>query len=84
MLLLPSVNIEMGCWYLRYLFDSFEVQEVVWAAYNAGHGRVRNWLADSQYSSDGKTLGTIPYKETKEYVQKMGKVYAAYRKLYET
>ena len=32
-------------------------------AYNAGEGKVRTWLKNSEYSLDGKTLYKIPFKE---------------------
>ena len=61
----------------------FEDTDTVLAAYNAGAGRVQEWLADSTCSSDGKTLHTIPYAETEEYVRKVRKAQEMYRKLYE-
>ena len=77
----PETNIEMGCWYLRFLTDRFSEEQVVIAAYNAGHNRVQQWL-DEGYSKDGKTLDEIPYEETEKYVKKVKKAYETYKKLY--
>ena len=56
-------------YYLSYLIDSFGSYELALAAYNAGPGNVKNWLADPEYSVDGKTLHDIPYPETEAYVR---------------
>ena len=57
-----EVNIEIGCAYLRYLLDLFgQDTENALAAYNAGQGNVKKWLADDRYSTDGETLENIPF-----------------------
>ncbi len=78
----PKTNIEFGCYYLRYLLDKFSVKETAIIAYNAGEGTVRGWLKNSQYSTDGKTLKTIPFKETREYIKKFQKSFSKYQNLY--
>lgn len=78
----PETNIEMGCWFLRFLFDRFEVADTAIAAYNAGHGRVNEWLGDEKYSQDGEVLTAIPFKETREYVEKIQRAYEKYREIY--
>lgn len=83
MLYEEEYNIKMGCWYLNNLREEFKDQDLVIAAYNAGRGRVASWLQDKRYSSDGKTLTYIPYKETKNYVDKVNTYYKIYKKLYE-
>lgn len=75
-------NIETGCRYLKYLQDRFMNMETVLAAYNAGEGRVRVWLSDENYSTDGITLRYIPFEETRRYVQKVKKFYKCYKLLY--
>ncbi|MEA5002769.1 MAG: lytic transglycosylase domain-containing protein [Christensenella sp.] len=83
MLLDPETNIEMGCWYLGFLKERFPNEEAVMAAYNAGHGRVQEWLDDAQYSTDGTTLDSIPFKETENYVKKVTNAYEKYKEHYE-
>lgn len=82
-LLNPKTNILFGCWYLKYLKNKFNNLNVVVAAYNAGEGNVANWLSNSNYSLDGKTLNAIPFSETKRYVDKFATTFAKYKKLYE-
>ena len=79
----PEVNIRYGTYYLRYLKDKFGDWSTVLAAYNAGEGNVAKWLADERYSSDGKTLHTIPFSETESYVKKVNNEIGIYRTLYE-
>ena len=68
----PEVNIEIGCSYIRYLLDIFDGDmKNALASYNAGQGNVKKWLEDKEYSNDGKTLHSIPYKETDGYVEKV-------------
>ena len=76
----PETSIAVGTWYLSWLEDKFdEVQPTVLAAYNAGHGKVSQWLADERYSDDGYHLKEIPFLETNSYVKKVTLV----QKLYE-
>ena len=78
-----EVNIEIGCAYLRYLLDLFgQDTENALAAYNAGQGNVKKWLADERYSNDGENLHTIPFAETREYVERVEKRMKIYSKLY--
>jgi soluble lytic murein transglycosylase len=75
-------NIRLGCYYLRYLLDGFNDLKTALYAYNAGEGRVREWLNNEEYSKDGKTLFTVPYTETREYAEKILKTFSKYEKLY--
>ncbi len=66
-----DTNVQLGTWYLRYVRDSLSGNEVMaTAAYNAGPGRARAW-------QDGRPLDgtiyaeTIPFSETRDYVQKV-------------
>ena len=73
-------NIMLGTYYLSYLSDKFDNQTVVLCAYNAGEGVVKNWLNDTRYSKDGKTLDQIPYSQTKSYVDKINSIMKIYNK----
>ncbi len=77
------VNVKFGCYYLRYLIDKFKVVDSALCAYNAGEGNVSNWLKEKEYSIDGKTLQNVPYKETKEYIEKIHKSCKKYKQLYQ-
>ena len=78
----PETNIRYGAYYLSMLYERYGVWETAFAAYNAGPGDVDSWLEDENYSSDGKTLSEIPYKETRSYVKKINKASEKYLKLY--
>lgn len=77
----PSVNIDYGCYLLRFFLNEYETEQAAIAAYNAGFV-VSEWLSDSGISPDGKTLENIPYEETKNYVEKVINAKKMYIKLY--
>ncbi len=78
----PQINIDAGTKYLAYLYTRYGNWETVYAAYNGGLGNVDEWLADKNYSSDGKTLTNIPYSETRAYVRRVSSAASAYERLY--
>ncbi|NLZ48510.1 MAG: lytic transglycosylase domain-containing protein [Clostridiales bacterium] len=79
----PETNIKMGCWYINNLREEFgDNLDLILASYNAGRGRVNNWLENKQYSLDGKKLDYIPYEETNKYVKKIEANYNIYKFLY--
>ena len=78
----PAVNIYYGVYVLSLFREQFEETDTVLAAYNAGQGRVAEWLKDPAYSADGKRLDNIPYKETREYVQRVLLAQIRYQRLY--
>ena len=78
----PAVNIRYGTYFLSYLLERYGDVSTACAAYNAGTTTVDEWLSDSRYSKDGKTLSDIPYQETNDYVRKVQEAQEMYRKLY--
>lgn len=78
----PDVNIKYGTFLLSLLYDQFKNPDTAHAAYNAGIGRVRQWLENSEYYKDGK-LYNIPYPETRNYVKKIITTTAKYRNIME-
>lgn len=81
-LLSAKTNIEYGCRYLKYLINKFNNLYTALSAYNAGETRVRVWLRDENFSSDGKSLNKIPYEETANYIEKIKKNIKFYEKIY--
>ena len=80
----PETNIHLGCQYISYLSGRFNNDmTLVLAAYNGGEGNVRKWLNNSLYSSDGKSLQNIPYKETANYVKRVTTYYELYKDTYQ-
>jgi soluble lytic murein transglycosylase len=78
----PKVNIHYGCRYLGLLMKKYGAARTALCAYNAGPGRVDQWLEDASLSSDGKSLSSIPYAETDDYMRKVEQNYEEYKALY--
>ncbi len=79
----PEINIAYGSWYLRYLLDRYDGDEVLaLAAYNGGMGNVDRWVADA--GARGRRLGVadIPFPETEAYVQRVLDARREYRRTY--
>ncbi len=68
-LLQPDKNIRLGSKYVRMMLDKHQQNPALAAAsYNAGPHRVTNWLPEYDTPTDC-WIETIPFKETREYVQ---------------
>lgn len=69
-LLDPILNIRLGTRYLKQTLDKFGgVAEYALAAYNAGDSRVTDWQAAGPYQGIDEFVESIPFTETREYVQ---------------
>ncbi len=79
----PVINIRCGVFLLSLLFEEFDSEQAVIAAYNAGIGNVGNWLEDPAYSHDGITLHTIPYEETRNYIDRVTSSKGIYQNYYQ-
>ncbi|OGO80317.1 MAG: lytic transglycosylase [Clostridiales bacterium GWC2_40_7] len=80
----PETNISIGCWYLNVLAEEFDGNtDLILAAYNGGSGNVREWLKNKAYSSTGKSLDKVPFRETDNYIKKVTNYRSIYKKLYE-
>jgi soluble lytic murein transglycosylase len=82
-LLDPTVNLQLGTTNLKLVIDRFGGQvEYALAAYNAGDTPVRQWLASNDYKDVPEFVESIPYTETREYVQAILRNRDMYRALY--
>lgn len=82
-LLNPSTNLQLGTVNLKQVVDRFGGQlEYALAAYNAGDVPVRQWMADGNYKDITEFVESIPYTETREYVQAILRNRQMYRTLY--
>ncbi len=79
----PEVSIKYGCYLYGYLMKKYKSEETALAAYHAGMGNADKWLRDERYSADGKTLHTIPFPSTADYVKKVIRTKNIYEKLYD-
>ncbi len=79
----PSVSLRLGTNYLRTQLDSWDGD---WyrtlAAYNAGPGRVHQWLKDANFREPLEFIESIPFNETREYIQAVLRNADVYRELY--
>lgn len=83
MLYRPEVNLNMGTYYLRTLIDDLEGHtEAALAAYNAGKSRAKTWLDWAEYREPAEFIETIPFTETRNYVQVVLRNADIYRRLY--
>jgi len=78
----PSLNIKLGMNYLAQLIGQFGKIEYAAAAYNAGPGRARQWIAERGSLDMDEWVESIPYSETKGYVQSVLRNSVNYRRLY--
>jgi soluble lytic murein transglycosylase len=84
-LLDPSANLKLGTTNLKLVLDRFGGQvEYALAAYNAGDTPVRQWLASNDYKDVPEFVESIPYTETREYVQSILRNREMYKALYPT
>ncbi len=79
----PDISIRYGCKLLALLFERYSEKATALSAYNAGIGTVNTWLKNPDISKDGAVLDSIPYEETRNYVDAVLKNYANYKKLYQ-
>lgn len=81
-LLNPSTNILLGTHYLRQTLDKFGGKpEYAFAAYNAGDDRVTDWQSIGNYHGIDEFVESIPFTETREYVQAILRNEEIYREL---
>ncbi|WP_229711369.1 lytic transglycosylase domain-containing protein [Pectinatus frisingensis] len=79
----PETNIHYGVWYLSFLMKEFNRNEILTiAAYNAGHGQIEQWRNTYSWNSSFDDYNKIPFKETRDYVQKVLNNKKSYQKLY--
>lgn len=82
-LLNPKVNLELGTLNLKRVMDRFGGQaEYALAAYNAGDTPVRRWMSSNDYKDIQEFVQSIPYTETRDYVQAILRNREIYRVLY--
>jgi soluble lytic murein transglycosylase len=79
----PEINIQIGCWYIAHLTNSFDGDMLVaLAAYNAGRGNTQKWLGQKIWDGKEETISQIPFGETRHFLRKVKRDYSIYRKLY--
>ncbi|MFO1423674.1 MAG: transglycosylase SLT domain-containing protein [Candidatus Competibacteraceae bacterium] len=80
-LLQPDTNIRYGVHYLRRMLDRLQDNPVLaTAAYNAGPTKVARWLPATAAVPADVWAETIPYRETRAYVQRVMEYAAIYQR----
>ena len=81
-LVIPERNIEIGSYHLAWLLRRYSgLRPLAIAAYNAGESRVDRWLRRARSIPMDVWIETIPFKETRNYVQNVLAFEVVYREL---
>ena len=78
----PDYNIELGMLYIASLVRQTGALEYAAAAYNAGEDRIAAWKAERSYDEIPELVESIPFTETREYVQVVLRNTEVYRMIY--
>ncbi len=79
----PSVNLKIGAAIFRSMLDKHNGNLVeTLAAYNAGPARAAQWISWSTYREPAEFVESIPFTETRDYVQSVLRNADIYRRLY--
>jgi soluble lytic murein transglycosylase len=79
----PRINVAYGSYYLRYLLNHYNGNEMLAvAAYNAGLANVDSWVAEANAAGRRLTVAAIPFPETRAYVERVLQAQREYRAKY--
>jgi soluble lytic murein transglycosylase len=79
----PAINVAYGSYYLRYLLDHYQGDEMLAvAAYNGGLANVDRWVAGARSEGHALRVSEIPFPETRAYVERVLRAQRAYRATY--
>jgi soluble lytic murein transglycosylase len=79
----PAVNLELGTYYLKTLSDRLNGHwEAALAAYNAGLSRAHAWLSWGDFREPAEFVETVPFSQTRGYIQTVLRNADVYRRLY--
>jgi soluble lytic murein transglycosylase len=80
----PAVSLQLGTYYLKMVITQLNGHsEAALAAYNAGLSRAKTWLAWGDYREPAEFTETIPFTETRTYVQTIMRNADLYRRTYQ-
>lgn len=79
----PAANVQIGSSIFHAMLaqNNGRVEQTL-AAYNAGPGRLTRWLGWNQYREPAEFVESIPFTETRDYVQAVLRNADLYRRLY--
>ncbi len=79
----PEYNLRLGTLHLADLVRTLGGYEQALAAYNAGEHRVALWQSERNHEEVAQFVESIPFTETREYVQIVLRNAVVYRRLYD-
>jgi len=81
----PSLNLQFGTYYLRLVTNQLGGHtEAALAAYNAGMTRAKSWLTWGDFQEPAEFVETVPFTQTRGYIQAVLRNADAYRRIYGT
>jgi soluble lytic murein transglycosylase len=82
-LLVADTNLRMGTRYFKHIVDHYDGQvQYALAAYNAGEDRVNDWRKNGNFADVEEFVESIPFTETRDYVQAIMRNAVIYKLLY--
>ena len=82
-LLTANTNLLLGTRYFKHMVDHYDGQvEYALAAYNAGADRVDDWRKNGKFADVEEFVESIPFTQTREYVQAIMRNAVLYKLLY--
>jgi soluble lytic murein transglycosylase len=82
-LLVANTNLQLGTRYFKHMMDHFDGKvEYALAAYNAGSDRVDDWRKNGKFADMEEFVESIPFAQTRDYVQAIVRNAALYKLLY--
>jgi soluble lytic murein transglycosylase len=79
----PTLNLQFGTYYLRLVTDQLGGHtEAALAAYNAGMSRAKSWLTWGDFQEPAEFVETVPFTQTRVYIQAVLRNADAYRLIY--
>jgi len=78
----PAYNLKLGMHYLGELLRTQGSPEASLGAYNAGEERVAAWRMERQYDELPEFVESVPFTETREYIQIVLRNAEIYRTIY--
>ncbi len=83
-LLMADRNIQLGTYFFHNLLNSYGGQiEIALASYNAGPGRANLWRTWGPFREPAEFIETVPFHETRGYIQIVLRNADVYRRLYQ-
>jgi len=78
----PNFNLQVGMVYVAGLLRSLGAPEYALAAFNAGVDRIALWRSERNYEEIPELVESIPFTETRDYVQIVLRNAEVYRMIY--